>query len=106
MRQRAITALNALGDDAEKIGQTLFNGGWLGQPLDSGGCPIARYLTTVLPDVVGVAVGNDEVTVFPIDGPDVDVTLPLAVAGFVAAFDVDAFPELIDQAGTVSVPDI
>ena len=106
MHQRLTDALKALGDTAEKVGQTLYNGGWRGQPQKSGDCPIARYLTSVLPDVVGVVVRSTQITVQPAGSRDVHVDLTPVVAGFVFTFDVGLFPELIAQDATAPVPDI
>ena len=97
MKQRALAALRVLGDNAEDIAETLLNGYWLGRRHDSGACPIAVFLTAILPGVRGVVVGSNQLTIHPADEsmPDVDVDLPPAVAGFVLAFDIGAFPELI-----------
>jgi hypothetical protein len=93
----AKVALYVLGENAEEIAETLLNGYWLGRRHDSGACPIAVFLTAILPGVRGVVVGSNQLTIHPADDnePDVDVDLPLAVAGFVLAFDIGAFPELI-----------
>lgn len=106
LKQRAESALVALGDTAEKVAHTLMNGGWRGRPHESGTCPIALYLMTVLPGVLGVIVGSDRATIHPIDEADADaeVHLTAAVAGFVLAFDIGAFPELIAQSD--AKPDI
>ena len=93
----AQVALEALGDTAEKVALTLLNGGWHGPRHDSGACPIARYLEAVLSDVIGVAVGSDEVTIHSANGITTEVSLTPAVAGFVLAFDIGVFPKLIDE---------
>lgn len=107
LKRRAEAALVALGNTAEKIALTLLNGGWRGQRHDSGACPIALYLMTVLPGVLGVVVGSDQATIHPADDaePDIEVDLTTAVAGFVLAFDIGAFPKLIAEDGD-AVPDI
>jgi hypothetical protein len=57
--------------------------------------------------VLGVAVGSNQLTIHPADDaePDIDVDLPPAVAGFVLAFDIGAFPELIAPSDDAA-PDI
>ncbi|WP_430789041.1 hypothetical protein [Actinoplanes sp. G11-F43] len=97
LEHHAKVALHVLGDNAEDIAETLPNGNWLGRRHNSGACPIAVFLTAILPGVRGVVVGSNQLTIHPVDDnePDIDVDLPPAVAGFVLAFDIGAFPELI-----------
>jgi hypothetical protein len=106
MHQRLTDALNALGDTAEKVGQTLYNGGWHGQLQDSSDCPVARYLTAVLPDASDVAVGSKQARVHTADCREVKVDLTPVLAGFVFTFDVGLFPELVVEDATAPVPDI
>ena len=94
---QAAGALRTLGDTAESVALTLLYGGWLGLRHSSTACPVALYLTAVLPDVIGVAVGSDEATIHPAGGTDIAVGLTPAVAGFVLSFDIGVFPELTVQ---------
>jgi hypothetical protein len=88
-------ALQSLGSTAEDVADTLISGGWRGFPGDAGTCPVALYLTTMLPFVRSAAVGVGGATVYTVGDTDVDVDLPPAVADFVRAFDVGAYPELV-----------
>jgi hypothetical protein len=107
LKHHATLALHVLGDNAEEIAETLLNGNWLGRRHDSGACPIAVFLTAILPGVLGVVVGSNQLTIHPADDaePDIEVDLPPAVAGFVLAFDIGAFPELIAPSDDAA-PDI
>jgi hypothetical protein len=87
--------LKALGDNAEDIANLLQFGGWRGLPHDAHACPIALYLRTVVTDVTEAAVSSDLATVHTSDGADIEVELTPAAAGFVLAFDVGAYPELV-----------
>ena len=58
----------------------------------------ALYLRTVVTDVTDAAVTSDHATIHTADGEDVEVALTQAVAGFVLAFDLGAYPALIDTA--------
>ncbi|MEV6629298.1 hypothetical protein AB0M54_00935 [Actinoplanes sp. NPDC051470] len=94
-KDRLAMVLNALGDNAEDVAHFLEYGGWRGLRSDLDACPVALYLRTVLVDVTDAKVGRKRAKVHTTDGADVVVTLPPAVAGFVVAFDVGAFPGLI-----------
>jgi hypothetical protein len=99
INQRAAAALIALGDNAEQIAVTLLRGGWYGERHNSGACPIAHYLMTVLPEVLDLAVGSYQATLYTVSdtNPDIEIDLTEAVAGFVLTFDIGAYPELIAQ---------
>lgn len=94
-RIRLTTSLQALGRDAEDIGRVLECGGWRGLPGSHRFCPVARYLRTVMADATDAEVDTRIARVRTGDGASVTVDLPWAVAGFVAAFDAEAFPDLI-----------
>ncbi|MEV6341818.1 hypothetical protein [Actinoplanes sp. NPDC051851] len=94
---RTVAAIYALGDTAEEVGQALLSGGWLGRRRAVASCPVARYLTVVVPGVVDAIVGSSGLTVHLIGGDDIEIALPSAVAGFVLAFDVGVFPELMAE---------
>jgi hypothetical protein len=94
---RVSLALQALGETAEDVASMLLAGGWLGLRNDAGACPVARYLSTVMTNADGAAVGSDEATVFQVYGPDIEVDLTPAVAAFVLSFDDGTFPDLIAQ---------
>ncbi|PRY17626.1 hypothetical protein [Pseudosporangium ferrugineum] len=94
-RRRVTTALRSLGSTADGVADTLEAGGWRGLRHDAGACPVSLYLTAVVAGTRGAAVGSDQATVHPLDGPDAEVDLPLAVADFVVAFDRGAYPDLV-----------
>ena len=94
---RATVAIRALGNSAEDVATVLQLGGWLGFRNNSSGCPVALYLSTVVPDAISAAVGSEQATVHVVDGDDVEVDLTPAVAGFVLAFDIGVYPELAVQ---------
>ena len=95
IRRRAIAALTSLGSSADDVADTLESGGWRGLRQDAGTCPVTLYLTAVMPDTLGAAVGTGQATVHPVDGRDVEIDLPPAVADFVQAFDGGAYPDLV-----------
>jgi hypothetical protein len=95
VQDRLATTLGALGDNAEDVASLLKSGGWRGLPHDATRCPVARYLRTVMTDVTSAAVGSDRATAHTADGEGASVVLPRAIAGFVLAFDVGAYPDLI-----------
>lgn len=81
------SALQALGDSAEQVAQTLAAGGHRGVPSSCGDCPVARYLGAVYPGCeVSVGVGRAHVVSFT-GGPPVSAAVPISVAMFIAAFD-------------------
>lgn len=92
---RLAMVLNALGDNAEDVAHLLEYGGWRGLQHNLDACPVALYLRTVVTDVTEAQVGRKRAKVRTSDGTDVIVYLPPAVAGFVVAFDVGAYPRLI-----------
>ncbi|MCA2215815.1 hypothetical protein [Jidongwangia harbinensis] len=94
-QHRLAMVVNALGDNAEDVANLLRYGGWRGQPHDANTCPVALYLRTVVTDVTDAAVNSEQATVHTADGEDIEVELTPAVAGFVLAFDVGAYPELV-----------
>ena len=87
--------LKALGSNAEDVARLLEYGGWRGLPNDLDSCPVALYLKTVVTDVTEAKVSTEVAKVRTADGALVVADLPPAVAGFVMAFDVGAFPTLI-----------
>ena len=93
-RRRLAAALQSLGSTADNIADNLEIGGWRGLRHDAGACPISLYLTAVVPHVQGAAVGADQATIHTLDGPDLEIDLPPAVADFVRAFDNGAYPDL------------
>lgn len=97
VESQAATALRSLGETAEDVATILQFGGWLGFRSNSSSCPVAMYLSTVVPNAISAAVGSDQATIHVVDGADVEVDLTPAVAGFVLAFDIGAYPELIAQ---------
>ncbi|WP_157408664.1 hypothetical protein [Actinoplanes sp. N902-109] len=96
--QRLSMILNALGDNAEDVAHLLQFGGWRGLPHNINACPVALYLRTVVTDVTDAAVSSDYAMVHTSDGAEVSVDLSPAVAGFVLAFDLGTYPELIETA--------
>ena len=92
---RLAMVLQALGDSAEDIANLLRFGGWRGRPNDVHACPLALYLRTVVNDVTDAVVSSDQATIHTSDGDDIEVALTSAAAGFVLAFDIGAYPELI-----------
>lgn len=92
---RLAMILQALGDNAEDVAHLLQYGGWRGLPHNATSCPVALFLRTVVPDVTDAAVGSDQATVHTADGAQIEIDLPDAVAGFVLAFDIGAYPGLI-----------
>lgn len=94
-RRRVTAALRSLGSTADDVADMLDGGGCRGLRHDAGACPVSLFLTAVLPDVRGAAVGAGQATVFPVAGPDLEIDLPAAVATFVEAFDNGAYPDLV-----------
>src|SRR3954447_2856157 len=90
-------ALRYLGETADEVASGLRFGGWLGLRNDASACPVARYLSTVIPGATGAAVGTEQATVHRVDGPDIEIDLTAAVADFVLAFDIGGFPDLAVQ---------
>ena len=93
-------AIQSLGETAEEVAVTLHSGGWLGSRKTSRECPVAQYLRTAIPEVSGAVVGSEHVTVRAGARGDVAIGLTPAVAGFVLAFDVGVYPDLV--AGAVA----
>ena len=96
--RRLVMVLQALGDNAEDIAHLLEFGGWRGLPHDLHACPVALYLRTVVTDVDDATVSSEQAKVHTTAGADIAVELPPAVAGFVLAFDVGAYPGLVTTA--------
>ena len=92
---RLAMILQALGDNAEDVAHLLQYGGWRGLPHDVNSCPIALYLRTVVTDVADAAVSSEQAKIHTADGTEIAVQLTPALAGFVLAFDLDAYPGLI-----------
>ena len=94
-QSRLAMILDALGDNAEDVAHLLQYGGWRGLPHNANSCPVALYLRTVVPGVVDAVVGPEHATVRTTDGTQIEIDLTAAVAGFVLAFDIGAYPGLI-----------
>jgi hypothetical protein len=94
-QHRLALVVNALGDNAEGIATRLQFGGWHGLPHDARACPIALYLRTVMTGVTDAAVSAGQATVRTSGGAEIAVELTPAAAGFVTAFDMGAYPELL-----------
>ena len=94
-QHRLSMILQALGDNAEDVAHLLQYGGWRGLPHNVNACPVALYLRTVVTDVTDAAVSSEQATVHTTDGAEVAVELSPAVAGFVLAFDIGAYPGLV-----------
>jgi hypothetical protein len=92
---RLAMILQALGDNAEDVAHLLQYGGWRGLPHDVNSCPVALYLRTVVTDVTDAAVSSEQAKIHTIDGTEIAVELTPALAGFVLAFDLGAYPGLI-----------
>jgi len=92
---RLAMVLQALGDNAEDVAHLLQYGGWRGLPHDVNSCPIALYLRTVVTDVTDAAVSSEQAKIHTADGTEITVELTPALAGFVLAFDLGAYPRLI-----------
>ena len=110
-QHRLAMVLNALGENAEDVANLLRYGGWRGNPHSGESCPVALYLRTVVTDVTGAVVGANQATVQIADGDYVEVELTAAVAGFVLAFDIGAYPELVvtatdDNGDVIDDPDL
>jgi hypothetical protein len=108
-------AFRALGDTEEQIVERLTAGGFRGVRNDDGCCPIANYLTTVIEECTSVLVGLDEgydtetdelayrishVELVADDGEGrgrLDVVAPYHVADFVNSFDLNRYPELVEE---------
>lgn len=97
IKEQVTRALRSLGDNPEEIATHLQLGGWLGLRYDSGACPVARYLATVLPNATGAEVGRYDASIHFVYEPDVEADLPGAVTDFIVAFDEGTYPELIVQ---------
>ena len=97
-QRRLAMVLDALGNKAEDVAHLLQFGGWRGLTYSRDSCPVALYLRTVVTDVTDAAVTSDYATIRTAGGEDVEVRLTPAVAGFVLAFDLGAYPALIDTA--------
>jgi hypothetical protein len=93
---RLMTALHALGPTADDLAETLDDGGWSGVPGDATRCPIAEYLTDVVPDATGAAVSASAATVFTSDGVMTETVMPPGAAQFVDQFDDGAYRYLAE----------
>lgn len=94
-QRRLAMVLNALGENAEDVANLLLFGGWQGLQHSANACPVALYLRTVVTDVADASVSSERATIHTTDGDDVQVELTPAVAGFVLAFDIGAYGELV-----------
>ena len=90
-----LTALTVLGDTADQAAKVLELGGWTGVPGQATECPVARYLTDVVPGVTCAAVSEIAITVWAGDDLMETVT-PAGAAAFIDAFDDGRFPHLVE----------
>ena len=93
-----LTAVTALGSTAEAVADLLDAGGWVGAPNRPGACPIARYLTDVVPGAESAWVTGWDILLSTSDDC-LDTMTPDGVAAFLAAFDDGRFPHLVDPFG-------
>lgn len=94
---RAAELLAALGTSQAQVARRLFEGGHVGRRENCGACPVAVYLMRSDLALHCVAVGNEEVTLWPGDDPDdrLYVNLPEPVAELVYEFDLGGYAELV-----------
>lgn len=109
--QRLAMILDALGENTEEVAHLLQYGGWHGLPHSGSHCPVALYLRAVLPDVTEATVSSGKATIHTTGGDRIRVELPPAVAGFVLAFDIGAYPLLLttvtdDNGDVIDDPDL
>ena len=100
-------ALTALGNDPDRIRQTLATGGFKGTRDDESCCVVANYLRAVLPPIEDVYVWQGgawvEWTVTDPNGLDTDRRhydwhpTP-SFAAFIEHYDKARYPELIEEA--------
>jgi hypothetical protein len=96
-------ALNALGDTAAEVADTLARAGFSGRRGDEVSCPIARYLRTAIHGAIDAYVGvadpqhdnRQRAGIWLLDGTGwFDVPMPPGSAAFIDAFDEGAYVEL------------
>lgn len=108
LAQHATELLSNLGDDASAVGKAFGRIGVSGIPRVPKECAVASYLSAVIGSeraVQSVHVGKDKLDI-RLDGwrPAVRVALPQAMWEFIAAFDADLFPELVQTTPANVVP--
>jgi hypothetical protein len=99
LREQTRQLLDALGDDANQVANSLAAQGVHGTPHHPQRCPIARYMGAVVGGdnrVDAIAVHHTVLFVRPAKSwlPPVRVTLSRAVRDFVTGFDEGRFPAL------------
>ncbi|MDR7278395.1 hypothetical protein [Catenuloplanes atrovinosus] len=87
-------ALEALGETTNDVAEFLAAGGWTGLRSDGRACPIAIYLSSVVPNISDVYVTPYELVVVTGDGEEIDTALPVGPSDFVSAFDDGAYDDL------------
>lgn len=90
-----LTAVTALGSTATDVADLLDAGGWRGAPNRSSACPIARYLTDVVPDATGACVSEADISIW-IGDDYVETATPTAIADFIDASDGGGYAHLVD----------
>ena len=90
-----LTAVTALGSTPEAVADLLDAGGWVGAIGKASACPIARYLTEVVPGAASAYVCDADISVST--GDDcLEMATPPGVLAFLEAFDDGRFPDLVD----------
>jgi hypothetical protein len=95
-----LTAVTALGSTAEAVADLLDAGGWIGAPNRTGACPVARYLTDVVPGAASACVTDWDISISTEDN-HLETATPDGVAAFLAAFDDGRFPHLVDPLAVI-----
>jgi hypothetical protein len=91
-------ALHALGATPAAVAATLDAGGYRGCRGSAARCPIADYLTDVIPDALLICVGDTHTSITMPDRPGaaafVEIEPPQAVADFITTFDAGGYAHL------------
>lgn len=90
--------LSLLAQQAERLGgieYALSEAGITGQQIESGDCPLSKYLKQAL-DADAVYVGWDDIVIFNSTVMPVRVRTPEWVAEWIGLFDLGRFPQLIE----------
>lgn len=103
IKRKTSGLLAELGSTPDEVARTLESTGVQGVPRDNRSCAVALYLSALVgsePGIRSVAVGPCSLMitlVTPVDARPagrLQVQLPKAVRGFVAAFDARHYPEV------------
>jgi hypothetical protein len=106
LRQQTRTLLTNLGRDRDEVAESLRAAGVLGRPRNNRSCAVARYLTVLLgsdPRVRTVTVGPCSLLIDLATPPNgrpagrLLVQLPKPVRRFIAAFDAQEYPEVVEE---------